>query len=128
MPRINSLEELVALRDQMRAKRDLHLATETRIIIGMGTCGIAAGARAVMNAVEDELKKANIDATIVSVGCIGVCQMEPLLYIEQPGKPRVTYINIQPDMVPRLIQEHLVNGRIVTEWAMGKLDPEGLPH
>ena len=127
MPRISNMDELVALKDQMRADRDYKLATETRIIIGMGTCGIAAGARAVMNAVEAELKQADINASIISVGCIGVCQMEPLVDIEQPGQPRVTYINIQPDMVPKLIQEHLVNGRIVTEWAMGKLDHEGLP-
>lgn len=88
----------------------------------MGTCGIAAGAREVMRAILDELQKREIEAHVTTVGCIGMCVREPLVDIEQAGGPRITYGNIKPVMVPRLIEEHLINGRIVEEWVVGKAE------
>jgi NADP-reducing hydrogenase subunit HndB len=126
MPKLKTIEDLKAIREQ--AQRDLKLRTETgtRIIIGMGTCGIAAGARETMHAVLEELNKRQIDAHVTTVGCIGMCSKEPLVDIEQAGQPRITYCNVHPDMVSRLIEEHLVRGIVVEEWAMGRVPTEGI--
>jgi NADP-reducing hydrogenase subunit HndB len=126
MPKIKSLEELKKIRED--AQKDIRVRTETgtRIIVGMGTCGIAAGAREVMHAILKELEQRDIEAHVETVGCIGMCAKEPLVDIEQAGKPRVTYANITPDMVPRLVEEHLKQGRAVQEWAIGRLDAKGI--
>lgn len=121
MSRLKTIEELKKLREE--AQRDIRVRTETgtKIIVGMGTCGIAAGARETMHAILEELKKREVEAHVTTVGCIGMCVKEPLVDIEQAGKPRVTYSNVHPDMVPRLIEEHLINGTVVEEWVVGRL-------
>jgi len=121
MPKLKSIEELQRIREQ--AQRDLRVRTETgtKIIVGMGTCGIAAGARETMHAILEELSKQGIDAHVTTVGCIGMCSKEPLVDIEQAGNPRITYFNVHPDMVPRIIDEHLLKGQVVQEWAMGRV-------
>jgi NADP-reducing hydrogenase subunit HndB len=126
MPKLKSLEDLQKIREQ--AKQDLKIRTETgtKIIVGMGTCGIAAGARETMHAILEELNNRNIDAHVTTVGCIGMCSKEPLVDIEQAGQPRVTYCNVHPSMVPRLIEDHLVQGVVVQEWAMGRIPQEGI--
>jgi NADP-reducing hydrogenase subunit HndB len=121
MPRLKSLEDLRKLREQVQAEITTRVETGTTIIIGMGTCGIAAGARETMHAVIEELHKRDIEAHIKTVGCIGMCAREPLVDIEQAGQPRVTYGNVTADRVPHLIEEHLVNGRIVQDWVVGRL-------
>ena len=121
MPKLKTLEDLKKLREE--AQQDIKVRTETgtKIIVGMGTCGIAAGARETMHAILEELKKREIDAHVTTVGCIGMCIKEPLVDIEQAGRPRITYGNVSPDMVPRLIEEHLINGNVVEEWIIGRL-------
>ena len=126
MPKLKSIEDLKKVREQAQQDFKIRIETNTKIIIGMGTCGIAAGARETMHAILEELQKREIDAHITTVGCIGMCSKEPLVDIEQAGQPRVTYCNIHPDMVPRLIEEHLVKGNVVPEWAMGRLPTEGV--
>ncbi len=121
MPKIKSLEELRKLREQLQSEITTRTETGTTIIIGMGTCGIAAGARETMRAILEELHKRNIEAHVATVGCIGMCAREPLVDIEQAGKPRITYGNITANKVPRLIEEHLINGRVVEEWTVGRL-------
>ncbi len=122
MARLKNIEELKKLRDE--AQKDLMVRTQTgtRIIIGMGTCGIAAGAREVMHAVLRELEVRKIEAHVETVGCVGMCAQEPLVDIEQAGKSRVRYANITPDHVARLIEEHLIKGHVIQEWAIGRLD------
>jgi NADP-reducing hydrogenase subunit HndB len=122
MPRIKSLEDLKKIREDAQKDLKVRIDTGTRIIVGMGTCGIAAGARETMHAILEELAKREIDANVTTVGCVGTCVREPLVDIEQAGKPRITYGNVHPDMVPRLIEEHLINGRIVNEWVVGRWD------
>jgi NADP-reducing hydrogenase subunit HndB len=121
MPKLKSLDDLKQLRDQ--AQRDIRtrLDTGTTIIVGMGTCGIAAGARETMRAIISELEKRQIEAHITTVGCIGMCVLEPLVDIEQAGQPRVTYGNLTADKVPELIEQHLVQGQVVTRWVVGRL-------
>jgi len=121
MPKLKSIEDLQRIREQ--AKEDFKIRTETgtKIIVGMGTCGIAAGARETMHAILEELQKREIDAHVTTVGCIGMCSKEPLVDIEQAGQPRITYCNVHPPMIPRLIEEHLINGSVVQEWVMGRM-------
>ena len=125
MPTIKSMEELRRLREETQKSIKVRVDTGTRITVGMGTCGIAAGARDVVQAILDELQKREIDANVTTVGCIGLCSEEPLVDVEQAGSQRITYGKIKPEMVPHLIEEHLVNGNIVQEWVVGKLGAEG---
>jgi len=121
MPQIKSLEELRNLREKVEKDLSTRRDTGTTIIVGMGTCGIAAGARDTMRAILEELRKRDIEAHVTTVGCIGMCSKEPLVDIEQAGRPRVTYGNVTPDMVSLLIEEHLVKGNVVEEWVVGRL-------
>ena len=121
MPKLKSLEDLEKLREQAQKEIKVRLETNTTITIGMGTCGIAAGARATMHAILEELEKREIEAHVTTTGCIGMCVREPLVDIEQAGMPRVTYGNVHPDMIPRLIEEHLINGNVVEEWVVGRI-------
>jgi len=122
MARLKNVEELKKLRAE--ALKDIMVRTQTgtRIIVGMGTCGIAAGAREVMNAILKELEARKIEAHVETVGCVGMCAKEPLVDIEQAGKSRIRYANIAPENVSRLIEEHLVKGNVIQEWAIGRLD------
>ncbi len=122
MPKLKSLDDLKRIREDAQQALKTRLDTGTTIIVGMGTCGIAAGARDTMHAILAELAKRNIDAHVTTVGCIGQCVKEPLVDIEQAGQPRITYANIRPDMVPQLIEEHLINGRPVEEWVVGRME------
>jgi NADP-reducing hydrogenase subunit HndB len=121
MVRLKTIEDLKKLRDEAQKEIEVRVETGTTITLGMGTCGIAAGARETMHAVLKELKEREIEAHVTTVGCIGMCVKEPLVDIEQAGKPRITYGNVMPDMVPRLIEEHLINGRVVEDWVVGRL-------
>jgi len=121
MPKLKSLEELQKLRQQLQGDIKARAETSTTITVGMGTCGIAAGAREVMHAILAELETRGIDAHVTTVGCIGMCSREPLVDIQQGDEPRVTYGNITPDMVPRMIEEHLIQGNAVDEWVVGRV-------
>jgi NADH-quinone oxidoreductase subunit F len=106
---------------------------KTTIILGMGTCGIAAGANQVAEEVRVELDKHKIDADVINVGCIGMCHNEPLLDIQQPGLPRITYTKVKPSMVGKIIEKHLVQGEYNKRWIFGQLSAgngkaiEGIP-
>jgi len=126
MPKLKTLEDLRRIREQAQQDFKMRTETGTRIIVGMGTCGIAAGARETMHAILEELKREDIDAHVTTVGCIGMCSKEPLVDIEQAGKARITYCNVHPDMVPRLIEEHLRQGHVIEEWTMGRVSSEGI--
>ena len=126
MPKLKSIEDLRQLREKAQQELTIRQSTGTTITIGMGTCGIAAGARETMQAILKEMDRQGIDAHVATVGCIGMCSKEPLVDIDQAGRPRVTYANVHPDMVPRLIEEHLIQGKIVTEWAFGRVPLEGI--
>lgn len=121
MPKLKTLDDLKRVREEAQGALKTRLDTGTTITVGMGTCGIAAGARDTMHAILDELAARQIDAHVTTVGCIGQCVKEPLVDIEQAGQPRITYANVKPDMVPRLIEEHLIQGQPVQEWVIGRL-------
>jgi len=125
MPRLKSLEELRRLRDEV--KRDMAVRDQagTRIVIAMGTCGIAVGAREVMGALLRELDSTRAEARVETVGCQGLCAHEPLVAVEPPGQPRVVYGRVQPGMVGRLVREHVMEGRPIREWALTERDLTG---
>ena len=125
MPKVRTIEELRQLKEEAQRSIKVRLDTGTKITIGMGTCGIAAGAREVMHAILDELQQREIEAHVTTVGCAGLCASEPLIDIEQAGGGRVTYGNVSPTMVPRIIEEHLIGGRIVEEWVVARQTAEG---
>ena len=120
MSKIKSLDDLRRLKEQARQDIKVREATGTKIIVGLGTCGIAAGAREVMRAILDELACRNIEAHVTTVGCIGMCAQEPLVDIMQAGGSRITYGKVTPEMVPTIIEEHLIHGRPVERWIVGR--------
>jgi NADP-reducing hydrogenase subunit HndB len=94
-------------------------AGRARVIVHMGTCGIAAGARAVMNAMMDEIEKRDIKDVILTISsCAGLCSREPMVTVEIEGEPPVKYVDLDPDKARRLFEEHVIGGRIVTEYAL----------
>ncbi len=121
MPRLESLEDLRALRTEVQEEMTVRGETETAITVGMGTCGIAAGARETMRAILRELEDRDIDAHVKTVGCIGMCANEPLVDIKQGDEPRITYGNLTAAKVPQLIEEHLIKGNVVEDWVLGRL-------
>lgn len=122
MPKLTSIDDLRRVREEAKKNLKTRLKTGTTITVGMGTCGIAAGARETMHAILNELSRLQIDANITTVGCIGMCAAEPLVDIEQAGMGRISYGNVSPDRVPRLIEEHLRKGHVVEEWVVGRLE------
>jgi NADP-reducing hydrogenase subunit HndB len=124
MPRLKNIDELTVLRQEIQKTLREQESSETIITIGMGTCGLAAGAGEIFEAVEEELARRNLKATLKSVGCIGMCVREPLVDIQLAGGPRVTYSNVTPNKISRLIEEHVIQGRVVSEWAIGFVPPE----
>ena len=119
---IKSLEDLRKIKAESQKNTEARKNNDTQIIIGMGTCGIAAGAREVMAAVLEELAKRNLhDVAVLQTGCIGMCQKEPLLDIVRPGEDRVTYGPVKPQDVSRIIAEHLVNGNVVENLVVAKI-------
>ena len=119
---MKSLAELQAIRDKARASVNIreNAAAETRVLVGMATCGIAAGARPVLNAFVEEVNKRGLKDTMVTqTGCIGICQYEPEVEIITPGKEKVTYVKMTAEKAVRVVNDHLVNGNVVTEYTIG---------
>ena len=119
---MKSLEELKALREQMQNKMNLRKddAETIRVVVGMATCGIAAGARPVLNAFMDEVSKRNLGSVqITQTGCIGVCRLEPIVEVYVPGQEKVTYVKMDASKVPQIVSQHIVNKQVVTEYTIG---------
>ena len=119
---MKSLAELKAIRD--RAQAELQMRQENpnaaRVMVGMATCGIAAGARPVLNAFVEEIAKRGLkDVTVTQTGCIGICQYEPVVEVEIPGEEKVTYVKMTPEKAVKGVNDHLVNHNVVTEYTIG---------
>jgi NADP-reducing hydrogenase subunit HndB len=111
MKSITEIEEIreKALKEIQLRKND----GKRRVVVGMATCGIAAGARTVMQTLIEELNKRNIkDVTVTMTGCVGVCRLEPIIEVYEPDAPKVTYVKMTPEKAARVVNEHLVNGRV----------------
>ena len=119
---MKSLAELAAIREKMKDKVAIREGNNgIRIVVGMATCGIAAGARPVLNTFVEEIAKEDLTdkATVSQTGCIGICQYEPVVEFYEQGKEKITYVKITPDKAKRIVAEHIKGGNVVTEYTIG---------
>ncbi len=118
---MKSLAELDAIRE--KAKKDMTARTDAgsrKIVVGMATCGIAAGARPVMNTLVEELSTRNIsDVPVTMTGCIGVCRLEPIVEVFEPNGEKVTYVKMDPAKAKRVVSEHIINGQVCQDLTIG---------
>jgi NADP-reducing hydrogenase subunit HndB len=118
------LEELKALRDKLKSTVNVREGEtgKTRVVVGMATCGIAAGARPVLAAFMEEVAKRGVqNVSVGQTGCIGICQYEPVVEVFVPGKDKVTYVNMTPERVSQVVSNHLVNGNVIREYTIGAI-------
>ena len=119
---MKSLADLQAIRaktlENINMRKDDSNAA--RVVVGMATCGIAAGARPVMLKFLEEIKEKDLQhVTVSQTGCIGMCRLEPMVDVILPGQEKVTYVKVKPDMVDRIVTEHLIGGTPVAEYTIG---------
>ncbi len=116
---MKSLAELQAIKDKMKNKVVLREGTnDVRVVVGMATCGIAAGARPVLNTIVEEVNNAGLadKITVSQTGCIGLCQYEPIVEVFEAGKEKVTYTKVDSDKAKRIVEEHLKGGKVIAEY------------
>jgi len=116
------MEDLKALRDKLKNTVDIRQSDEnkTRVVVGMATCGIAAGARPVLAAFTEEVARRQVrNVTVGQTGCIGICQYEPVVEVHQPGKEKVTYVNMTAERAVQVVNSHIINGNVVGEYTIG---------
>ena len=119
---MKSLAELQEIRDRTRNQVILRENNDNaiRVLVGMATCGIAAGARPVLATMVDEVAKRGLtNVTVTQTGCIGICQFEPVVEIVAPGQEKITYVHMTPEKAVRVVNDHLVNGNMVTQYTIG---------
>ncbi len=119
---MKSLAELQAIKAKMKDKVILREGSgDIRVVVGMATCGIAAGARPVLNTLVEEVSAQSLTdkVTVSQTGCIGICQFEPVVEVFEAGKDKVTYVKMTPEKAKRVVEEHLKGGKIVNEFTLG---------
>lgn len=119
---MKSLAELQAIKDRMKDKIVLREGTgEIRVVVGVATCGIAAGALPVLDAVVNGVKEENLadKVTVSQTGCIGICQYEPVVEVWEGGKERVTYVKMTAEKAKEVVEKHLKGGQVVAEYTIG---------
>lgn len=121
---MKSLAELAKIREEALKKVDIRKDRKgTRIVVGMATCGISAGARPVLTAMVEEVQKRNLaDVEVTQTGCIGVCRLEPIVEVYKEGEEKVTYVEMDAEKAKRVIAEHIVNGQIPSELTIGAVE------
>ena len=121
---MNSLAELKAIRDKMKSAVNVREGEgdKIRVVVGMATCGIAAGARPVLNSFTDEVAKRNLgNVSVTQTGCIGICQYEPVVEVFTPDGNKTTYVKMTAEKAVRVVTDHLVNGNVVSEYTIGSI-------
>jgi NADP-reducing hydrogenase subunit HndB len=121
---MKTIQELEEIRkktlDTINVRKD---RSGTRVVVGMATCGIAAGARPVLLSIMDEVKKHNLaDVVVAQTGCIGMCRLEPIVEVYKPGEDKVTYIKVTAAKAIRIVNEHIMQGKVVDEYTIGAED------
>ena len=118
---MKSLAELKAIKDKMKDKVVLREGTnEVRVVVGMATCGIAAGARPVLNAFVEAVNESGLaqQVTVSQTGCIGICQFEPVVEVFEAGNVKTTYVKMTPEKAKTVVEKHLKGGNVVTEFTI----------
>jgi NADP-reducing hydrogenase subunit HndB len=121
---MKSLAELQAIKNRMKDRVVLRDGMEgTRVVVGMATCGIAAGARPVLNAFVEGVNKEGLESSVsvTQTGCIGICQYEPVVEVFEAGKEKVTYVKMNPEKAQEVIEKHLKGGQVVGEYTIGAI-------
>jgi len=120
---MKSLEELSKIREEAISEMGIHdNSKDIRIVVGMATCGISAGAKPIFQALNDEIKTRNLkNVKVIQTGCIGVCRFEPIIEIYDAGKEKVTYIEMTPEKARKVISEHIVNGNVIDDYTIGNV-------
>jgi NADP-reducing hydrogenase subunit HndB len=121
---MKSLAELNAIKDKMKNKISVRGENDDsiKIIVGMATCGIAAGARPVLTAFSEEVAAKDLANVVVSqTGCIGICQYEPVVEVFEPGKEKVTYIRMNAEKAKQILESHIIGGKVLTEYTIGSI-------
>ena len=122
---MKSLAELLAIKERMQSKVVLREGTgDVRVVVGMATCGIAAGARPVLNTLVEEVNNGGLynKVTVTQTGCVGLCQLEPIVEVYEAGKEKVTYIKMTPDKAKEIVEKHLKGGNVVTEYTVASAE------
>jgi len=120
---MKSLAELQAIKDKMKNKVVLREGTsDIRVVVGMATCGIAAGARPVLNALVESVNDLGLSdkVSVSQTGCIGICQFEPVVEVFEPGKEKVTYVKMTAEKAREVAESHLQGGKVLTEYTLNK--------
>ena len=118
---MKSLEELKAIRDRMKGEIGMRSEdkTNTRVVVGMATCGIASGARPVLNLLANEVQSRNLtNITVTQTGCIGLCQYEPIVEIYEPGKEKITDVKVNEEKAMDILEQHLVRGQVLDKYML----------
>ncbi|MDR1906486.1 MAG: (2Fe-2S) ferredoxin domain-containing protein [Clostridiales bacterium] len=119
---MKSIEELKAIKARMQAEintRDAVGNADTRIVVGMATCGIAAGARPVLNTFLEEIQNKRLQGVkVTQAGCLGMCKLEPMVEVYVPGKEKVTYVKVNSDIAKKIVADHIVNGKTISEYVI----------
>ena len=118
---MKSLAELKAIREKMQGQVGMRGedSNQTRVVVGMATCGIASGARPVLLKLSEEVQKRGLTNVVVTqTGCIGLCQYEPIVEVFEPGRDKVTYVKMTPDKAVTVVEQHLIRGQIVDEYTL----------
>lgn len=119
---MKSLAELKAIRERMQGQVGMRGedSNQTRVVVGMATCGIASGARPVLLKLSEEVQKRQLkNVAVTQTGCIGLCQYEPIVEVFEPGKDKVTYVKMTPDKAVDIVEQHLIRGQVVDEYTLG---------
>lgn len=118
---MKSLAELAAIREKMQNKVVLREgSSDVRVVVGMATCGIAAGARPVLNTFVEEVANAGLSDKIIvtQTGCIGICQYEPVVEVYESGKDKVTYVKMTPEKAKEVVEKHLKGGKVIEDYVI----------
>ena len=123
---MKSLEELKKLREESIKNIEMrNTDKDIRVVVGMATCGIAAGARPVLTTLVEEVSKRNLNNVhVVQTGCIGMCTLEPIVEVYSHDKEKVTYIHVDPEKAKRIVAEHLANNNVVYEYTIGSAEKQ----
>ncbi|HNT54038.1 MAG TPA: (2Fe-2S) ferredoxin domain-containing protein [Anaerolineaceae bacterium] len=117
MPTVKNLEDLKRIREEALEKRKVKTAEgKAQVIVAMGTCGIAAGAREAMKAILAVIEEEGLTDIVVSqTGCIGLCEREPIVQVVVGDQAKVTYGKVNPEMARRIVKEHVVGGKVIAD-------------
>ncbi len=123
---MKSLSQLEEIRNRTLSKINLRKEDDNsiRVVVGMATCGIAAGARPVLKALMDEIEKRNLSESVfvTQTGCIGLCKLEPIVEVYMPNNEKITYVNMSAEKIAKIVNDTIVNGKVVDEYTIGARD------